>query len=154
MGEINSKTSIIMKNEPQQNPHDFDPMTQTSVRGSMIVTLKSGEKFIEPDILELVPEIYKYCGPGEKFNNGEHCNALYKLLFKNANHASNNPHFASMTKDVTDDSKVLVHHVSRIMGKCQRTDVLQMCDDFKSISDEFLNNTHPLSKKLADTDSK
>lgn len=150
-------------------------LDQGDSSGSKIVVLKNGEKFIEPDINELVPGLYEHCKHPNQFlnpSNYSHCNQLYRMMFRHANHNNQNPHFRSLfspdkdnklpdenEKDLIEkcerkvvnenkDTDLITHHVSHLMKGRKGTEIIQTCDDFKAVCDDFLHNTHPLSKKL------
>ncbi len=103
--------------------------------------------FIEPDITEFVPELYKYC-KNPSFSSKYHCDSLYSIMFKAANHKIDDSHFKSSVKDFSfrPMSEEISYHVRQMMENREKlTTIIQTGHDFERVCEEFLNDTHALS---------
>lgn len=122
---------------------------ETTVR-STIVTLSNGDKFIEPMIQDLCPELYKL-GSKDSFSNKYHLEELYNLLFRSANHASTSPYFKKDNKFSRSMREDISYHIYEMLDhKEKRTTIIDLCNKFEDLCKQFLTNTHPLSLRLID----
>jgi len=139
-GTLHITLNDVSNNSPPPYPHK-----------SMFVKISDGSTYIEPNLTELVPPLLEHCERGilqKKF----HCRHLYHELFKCANHRNTDKPFF---KRIADESThftmhdTILYHVSKLL-KPHRKDITieKVCSDVEGICNEFLNDTHPLSKQL------
>jgi hypothetical protein len=120
---------------------------------SCIITLDNGDRFIEPQISDLCPEFWDLI-QGKKSTtqviDRYHCNRLYQILFRSANHASENVYFTERIvcnlRGFDDD---IYYHINELLGKkCPTSTIIDWSIKFQALCEQFLTRIHPLSVKL------
>lgn len=115
---------------------------------STIVILASGEKFIEPELQDLFPELYAL-GSKKMLSNKYHLDNLYNILFRAANHRSTSPFFkkTSIFRGLRDD---IDYHINQMFehSDMKQSAIIDHCNKFEAVCDQFLSDTHPLSLEL------
>lgn len=114
----------------------------------------NGDKFIEPVIQDLCPELYELASK-RMVHTEYHLEELYKLLFRSANHASKNQFNkkkSSLSRGLTED---ISHHIYEMFDhREKRTTIINMCNKFEVLCNQFLSDTHPLSLRLIEENNR
>ena len=134
-----------MQNSQNQNQNQNDAK-------STIVTLSNGDKFIEPSIQDLCPELCALAGARDYLSRDYHIDKLYKILFRSANHTSKNIYFKKKDdmlfhKEPRED---IYYHINELLNssKQKRSTVIDQCNKFEALCKEFTDDKHPLSLQL------
>lgn len=113
---------------------------------STIVTLSTGERFIEPEIQSLCPELYAI---GFNQSNKYHFDSLYDVLFRAANHRSKSPYFKKISPFRNNMKEDIDYHINEMLDhKEKKSKIIDLCNKFEALCQQFLTDVHPLSLEL------
>lgn len=120
---------------------------------SSFVKLSDGSRYIEPNVAELVPPLLKYCNR-DNIHNSYHCNNLYRLLFTCANqHNKDRRYFEEVTRGIVDKpiNEDAQYHIKAMMEHREdKSTIIDMCNQFESVCEDLMKDTHPLKKRFLD----
>ncbi len=118
-----------------------------NTKKSTIVTLRNGEKFIEPEMQDLFPELYAM--GFECLLSKFHLDNLCDVLFRSANHRSTSHYFkkkSGFSRSVRED---IYYHINGMLNHHEKNStIIDYCNQFEAVCEQFLSYTHPLSLRL------
>src|SRR5207247_2551373 len=124
---------------------------------SSFVQLSDGSRYIEPNVVELIPPLFKYCTRNAYGGDSYYCIQLYRILFRSANqHNRKRRYFEKVTEHSTNSiGEDIQYNVKNLMSdKESESTIIDICQRTEKVCEELINDTHPLRKKFLEETKK